>query len=185
MCVHSRSFGRSACRVTPFPESADLPKQLHRWTVSPGDILHQAHDQAVLFRKFGDNRRDFRLTKGNERLEPALAVDQVIGGIAVRPRDSAYLDGLLQPNLVDVFDHFPEFLPIPHPRIEDRDPVDGDRLHRDAGGFARHAARSEMRARSAMAKKNASVSNRKASSIKPLSSARRMRFVRKTDSGRM
>ena len=40
-----------------------------------------------------------------------------------------------------------------------------------------HSAISEIRARLAMAKKCSSVSNRKASSIKPFSSASRMRFV--------
>ena len=152
--------------------------------MTTGDILHQAHQQAVFFREIVNDRRDLLLSQRDERLKPALAADQTVLGLAPRAVDAGYLDGLLETDLLDAVDDLEKLLSVALPGIEDLDPVDRDKFDREAIARTHHRATSEMSARSAMAKKNSSVSNRKASNVRPLSSASRRRFMSSTGSGR-
>ena len=87
LCLRIRP-SRSCCnssilaQVPAFLEGADLSKKLARTAVAARDILDQAHEQAVFFGEVGNDRWDLFLSQRDERLEPALAVDQPVLGVA-------------------------------------------------------------------------------------------------------
>jgi hypothetical protein len=71
-------FGDLGVRITAVGECTDRTDQLERPLATPRQILDEAHDVAVLFGRLDQEGRDFGLTEGNERFEPALSAYEVI-----------------------------------------------------------------------------------------------------------
>ena len=73
--------------------------------LAPGEVLDQAHDEAVLLRGLDHDRGDLRLAESDERLESALAAHEVVARL-VRPL--RHRDRLLQAEMRDARDQFVE-----------------------------------------------------------------------------
>ena len=114
-----------SCRVgvAAILECADLAKQLDRIVLTSRHVLHQAEDEAALFRKLRHDRRNRRLPERDEGLDPPLAVDQVVGGFAVGAVHPTHLDRLLEPDVGDAVDDLEKLPLVPEARVEDCDPI--------------------------------------------------------------
>ena len=79
-------------------EGADLMDELQRCVLAPGQVLDKAHDEAIVLRGLDDDRGDLFLAESDERLQTALAADEIVAGPVSFQTDC---DRLLQTEMGD------------------------------------------------------------------------------------
>ena len=166
-----RLVGDLMVRISPVAQDGDVLQQLQRTLLAAGDVLDHAAQKAFGLARIHDDGRDVGFPKGDISLHPALTADQTIGR-SRRFIDPGDRDRLFQPDLADTVHERAKGLFRAFARIFHGDGGNRDHLHFVPHlDFAHHGATSETGTRLAMSKKKSSVSNRKASSIRPFSSA--------------
>ena len=103
----NRPFWRSQRANSRARERTDRMDQLQRGVLTPSEILDEAHDEAVFFRRLEHERGDFRLAQCDESLKPTLSAYEIVARSA---RRACYCDRLLQPEMRDAVDQFLEDL---------------------------------------------------------------------------
>lgn len=122
-------------RVAASRQLSDAVNQFERAVLAAREVLYQTHDEAVLFARFNDHRRDFRRAKSNEGFEPPLSADQII---AVLSGSLADRDRFLEAKRCNGIDQLLKHPLVAHTRIEHGDEI--DRYLPDFGGCVAHAA---------------------------------------------
>ena len=73
--------------------------------VAPGEVFHEAHDEAVFLRGFEDDGGNVGLAEGDERFKASLAAHEVVPRV-IAP--GAHGDRLLQAQMRDAGHQFVE-----------------------------------------------------------------------------
>jgi hypothetical protein len=75
--------------ISPLLQPLNVPEELYSAVLSPGEVLHEAHHQAVLTAGLDDDGRDLALAKLPEGLKATLAAHEIVPGTLRAALDAA------------------------------------------------------------------------------------------------